>query len=127
MTNAPLRGGRAFNRAIAACLIAALSSGCATARGPVQLGSTLASATSETDWSRVRQLAPAAEIIVMAQGSPSRSRLFVAADETSLFALNLGTLPPTAAGTLRDMAAHSPERLVALQKGGAHAQGRVRI
>jgi predicted amidohydrolase len=46
-----------------------------------------------------------------------------------LIALNLGSaaLPADAARTLRDMAANSPARLVALQKGGAVAQGRVRI
>ncbi len=129
MTNAVTHAGRAVNKAIAACLIAAISGGCATARGPAQLGSTLAGASTEADWSRVRQLAPAAEIFVTLQGSQPRSRHFVAADESSLIALNLGSaaLPAEAARTLRDVAVHNPERLVALQKGGAHEQGRVRI
>jgi uncharacterized protein YcfJ len=127
--SANLHAGRAVNKAIAACLIAALSSGCATARGPAQLGSSLAGASSETDWSRVRQLAPPAEIFVTVLGSPPRSRHFVTADESSLIALNLGSaaLSAEAASTLRDMAANNPARLVALQRGGAHEQGRVRI
>lgn len=126
---ARLRAGRRVNEVIAACLIAALACACATARGPVQLGSTLPGAASETDWSRVRELAPAAEIIVMLQGSAARSRLFLAADQSSLNVLNvaLAALPPEAARTLGDMAARSPERLITLQKGGAFEQGRVRI
>ncbi len=129
VTNAVTHAGRVVNKAIAACLIAAISGGCATARGPAQLGSTLAAGASETDWSRVRQLAPAAEIFVTLQGSQARSRQFVAADESNVIALNLGAaaLPPEAARTLRDMAAHNPERLVALRNGGAFQQGRVRI
>ena len=129
VTNAPTRAGRVVNKAIAACLIAAIASACAAARGPAQLGSPLAGASSETDWARVGQLAPAAEVFVTVLGSQPRSRHFVAADESSLIALNLGSasLPPEAVRTLRDMAAHYPERLVALQKGGALEQGRVRI
>lgn len=129
VTSARLRAGRPVNEAIAACLIAVLSCGCATARGPVQLGSTLAGTTSEADWSRVRELAPAAEIIVTLRGLPARGRLFVAADQASLNTLNLGlaALPPEAARTLRDMAAQRPERLITLQGGGAFEQGRVRI
>lgn len=129
VTNAVTHAGRVVNKAIAACLIAAISGGCATARGPAQLGTTLAGASSETDWSRVRQLAPGAEIFVTLQGSQARSCQFVAADESSVIALNLGAaaLPAEAGRTLRDMAAHNPERLVALRKGGAFQQGRVRI
>jgi hypothetical protein len=129
VTNAATHLGRAVHKAIAVCLIVAISGGCATARGPAQLGSSLAGASSETDWSRVRQLAPASEIFVTRQGSQPRSRHFVAADESSMIALNLevAALPAEAARTLRDMAAHNPERLVALQKGGAHEQGRIRI
>ena len=116
MTSATLHAGRDFDKAIAACLIVALASGCATARGPVQLGSSLAGGSSETEWSRVRQLAPAAEVMVTLHGSQARGRLFVAADESSLNMLNLGlaALPSEAARSLRDMAAHNPERLVAL-------------
>ena len=91
VTNAVTHSARVVNKAIAACLIAAISGGCATARGPIQLGSTLAGASSETDWSRVRQLAPAAEIFVTLQGSQARSRQFVVADESSLIVLNLGS------------------------------------
>lgn len=129
VTNAVTHAGRVVNKAIAACLIAAISGGCATARGPAQLGTTLAGASSETDWSRVRQLAPGAEIFVTLRGSQARSCQFVAADESSVIALNLGAaaLPAEAVRTLRDMAAHNPERLVALRKGGAFQQGRVRI
>ena len=129
VTNATLDPCRVVNKAIAACVIFALASGCATARGPIQLGSSLAGPSSETEWSRVRQLAPAAEVVVTLEGSQARSRLFVAADESSLSVLNLGVaaLPSEAARSLRDIAVHDAERLVTLQKGGAFERGRVRI
>jgi hypothetical protein len=118
-----------MNRAIAACLIVGISSGCGAARGPVQLGSSLDRASSEADWARVSQLAPASEILVTMPGSPPRRRHFVAADGSSLIALDLGSaaLPAEAARALRDLAATNAAQLIAVQKGGAIQQGRIRI
>lgn len=129
MTSLALDDGRAVNKAIATCVIVALASGCATVRGPIQLGSSLDGPSSETEWSRVRQLAPAAEVVITLKGSQARSRLFLAADESSVSVLHLGlaALSSEAARSLRDIAVHDPERLVTLQKGGAFERGRVRI
>jgi hypothetical protein len=117
------------DKTLAICLAAALAGGCGAARGPADLGSSLAEGSSESDWARVRQLAPGAEIVVAVRGLPSRSRYFVIADDSSLVALNLtvAALPPGTARTLREMAASEPARLAALQRGGALQQDRVRI
>jgi hypothetical protein len=118
--------GRRARRIVAACLVA-LSSGCASARGPIELGSSLAGVSVESDWSRVRELEPSAEIVVTLQGVASIIRYFLAADDSRLVALNLiPSLPDAAARTLRHMAA-TPERLLAVEKTGSVEQGAVRI
>ena len=119
-----------MNRAgiIAACLAAVLSSACAAARGPVEIGSSLAPGSLESDWSRVRQLEPSAEIAVIVQGAASSTRYFVAADDSRLISLNIGpAITAAAARTLRELAARAPERLVAAEKAGELQQGPVRI
>jgi hypothetical protein len=117
------------NRAgiVAACLGAVLSSGCAAARGPAEIGSPLDPASSESDWSRVRQLQPSAEIFVTVQGAASSTRYFVAADDSRLISLNIVPAVMPAARTLREMAAREPERLVAAERSGELQQGSVRI
>ena len=116
--------------AIGACLIALLFSGCATGRGPRQIDTaTRAGALAQSNWSRVAELAPAAEVAVTARGSQPRTRHFVAADEVALIVLNLAhpALSPESRSVLRDMASRNPEHFVAVQKSGAIAQDDVRI
>ena len=83
----------------------------------------------QSNWSRVSQLAPAAEVVVTIRGSQPRSRHFVAADELALIVLNLTlqALPPVSTRVLRDMASEHPEYFVAAQKSGTFAQEDVRI
>jgi hypothetical protein len=113
----------------AACLAAVMSSGCASARGPIELGSTLAGPSSESDWSRVRQLEPSVEIVVTLQGAGPGTRYFVAADDARLVVLNVSApaLSGAAARILRDMAAHRPDRLVAVEQSGSIEEGSERI
>jgi hypothetical protein len=114
---------------VAACLALAMATGCASAaRGPIELGSTLAGALPESDWSRVRQLEPSAEIVVTVQGAASSTRYFVSADDSRLVVLNLiPTLPAAAARTLREIAARTPDQLVTAEKSGSFERGSVRI
>jgi hypothetical protein len=115
---------------VGVCLSAWLFSACATGRGPRQLtDATRRGASVESNWARVSQLAPAAEVVVTTRGSPPRSRQFVVADELALIVLNLThpALPPASARVLRDMASQHPEYFAAVQKSGTFAQDDVRI
>lgn len=113
---------------VAACLAAVLSSSCASVRGPIELGSSLNGASLETDWLRVRQLEPSAEIVVTVQGAAPSTRYFVAADDSRLISLHLvPAVTAAAARTLREIAARTPDRLVAAEKNGELQQGTVRI
>jgi uncharacterized protein YcfJ len=96
-------------------------------RGPTELGSSLAPGSLESDWSRVRQLEPAAEILVTVQGVASSTRYFVAADDSRLISLNIVPAVAAAASTLREIAARTPDRLVAAEKSGEFQQGSIRI
>jgi hypothetical protein len=112
------------------CLLAWLCSGCATGRGPRQLtDATRRGASVESNWSRVGQLAPAAEVAVTTRGSQPRRLHFIVADEFDLIVLNLTQpgLPPGSTRVLRDMASEHPEYFVAVQKSGTFAQDNVRI
>ena len=113
---------------VAACLAAVLSIGCASARGPIELGSSLAGASLESDWLRVRQLEPSAEIVVTVQGATPSTRYFVAADDARLISLNIvPAVTAAAARTLREIAARTPSQLVMAEKNGELQQGPVRI
>jgi len=115
---------------IGVCLIAVLLSGCASGRGPRHIDiATRDGALLQSNWSRVAQLAPAAELVVTTRGSQPRSRHFVVADEFTLLVLNLThpALPSTSMRVLRDMASQHPEYFAALQKSGTFAQDDVRI
>jgi hypothetical protein len=83
----------------------------------------------QSNWSRVSQLAPAADVVVTTRGSQPRSRHFVAADEFALIVLNLTQpgLPARSTQVLRDMASQRPDYFVAVQKSGTFAQADVRI
>ena len=115
---------------IIACLIASPLTGCAMSRGPRQIDATLNGGTPpESNWSRVGQLAPAAEIVIATKGSQPGSRHFVAADQSGLIVLNLTdpTLQGTSTRVLRDMAANHPEYFAAVQRAGTFRQDSVRI
>ena len=115
---------------VGACLSALILGGCATGRGPRQLTeATRRGASVESNWSRVSQLAPAAEVVVTTRGSQPRNRHFVAADDVALIVLNLTRpgLPPASTRVLREMASQHPEYFTAVQKSGTFAQDDVRI
>jgi len=103
--------------------------GCA-ARGPRRMDEyTPDGRRAMFSWSRVAELAPAAEIVVTRKGSRPVSRQFVSADQSRVVLLNL-TDPALAASSpriLRDMASRSPEGFGVLQTTGTLAHGDVRI
>lgn len=114
----------------AVVIISVLSlAGCATARGPRQIGAVLPGANPISDWSRVSELVSAAEIVVTARGSQPVSRLFVLADDVKLIVLNLTdpTLPAASTRVLRDMASRHPDQFASLQVSGALVDGTVRV
>lgn len=110
------------------CLVTSSLAGCATTRGPRRIDEGHVGGPSPSDWSRVRELAPAAEVVVTAKGSQPGSRYFVLADESGLTVLNLSdpALPGASTRVLRDMASQHPEYFAAMQKSGAFGQGNVR-
>jgi hypothetical protein len=115
---------------IGACLIALLFSGCATGRGPRHIDTaTREGALLQSNWSRVAQLAPGAELVVTTRGAQPRTRHFAAADELVLIVLNLAhpALSPESRRVLRDLASQRPEYFVAMQKSGTFGQDDVRI
>jgi hypothetical protein len=115
---------------IVTCLVASLLAGCATIRGPRQINGELGGATPpEWNWSRVGELAPAAEVMVTAKGSQPASRYFVSADELALTVLNLTdpTLPTASTRVLRDMASRHPEYFATMQQGATFGEGDVRV
>ena len=112
------------------CLVASPLAGCATTGGPRQIEEVPPDGGSPTsNWSRVGQLRPAAEIALTTRILQQGSRYFVAADDRALIVLNLTepTLPAKATRALRDMAAQHPESFVTMQKTGALSQNDVRI
>jgi hypothetical protein len=117
-------------------LIAASLTGCAARSGPRVVGDKFEGRIeSESDWSRVSRLQPAAEITVTLRGVPAvptvhaARRYFVTADDSTLVVLNLtaATLPSSAVHTLRDMAAQHPDHVLAAQQTGAFRQNNVRV
>jgi hypothetical protein len=104
--------------------VASAFAGCATTRGPHQINAVLCGgAPPEWNWSRVGELAPAAEVVVTVKGSQPGTRYFVLADASGLTVLNFTdtTLPVAATRVLRDMASHRPEYFAAMQQGGTFA------
>jgi hypothetical protein len=111
-------------------LIASSLNGCAARRGPRVVGEKFdGRIESESDWSRVGRLQPAAEITVTLRGASPVPRYFVTADDSTLVVLNLtlASLPSSAAHSLRDMAAQHPDHVLAAQKTGAFRQNNVQI
>jgi hypothetical protein len=82
---------------------------------PAWSGIQQASGTAESDWSRVRKLVAATEVVVTVQGAQPGKRYFVRADESDLTVLNPTdpTLPRTAMRGLMDMASNQPEYFTA--------------
>lgn len=74
----------------------------------------------DSEWLRVRKLAPGMEIIVTVKGSPPAQRYFVAGNESELTVLTLTDpgLPPAVRDVLREMASNHPGYFPAAQKGG---------
>ena len=74
----------------------------------------------DSEWLRVRNLAPGTEIIVTVKGSLPAQRYVVAGDESDLTVLNLTdpTLPAAVRDVLRDLASGHPGYFQAAQKGG---------
>lgn len=77
----------------------------------------------DSEWSRVRRLAPGTELVVIVEGAQPANRYFVAGDESELTVLNVGNpaLPNTARNVLRDLTSTHPEYFLAAQKGGRFA------
>jgi hypothetical protein len=96
---------------VAALLVTAISTGCATAHGPRNLDDVPPGAETIYDWTRVRLLVPPADIAVSTGRSRGAPRVFVMADDTGIVVLNLGgpTLPPSSTRMLRVMAVQHPE------------------
>jgi hypothetical protein len=116
---------------VIASLLATPLAGCATAVGPHQIDVTSdGPVPSESNWSRVGELSPGAEIVLTRRGSQAASRRFVSADDAAVTVLNLTdpSLPEAAARVLRDMASQRPESFAAMRNSGAtFGQGDVRI
>jgi hypothetical protein len=74
----------------------------------------------DSEWSRVRKLAPGTELIVIVKGAQLANRYFVAGDESDLTVLNVDdpALTSAARDVLRDLASTHPEYFLAAQKGG---------
>jgi hypothetical protein len=87
----------------------------AVARAAVRLAADEQSQTADLNWSRVRALAPGAELIVTLKGTPAAKRYFVAADGSDLTVSNLTepALPGTVTRGLRDLASNHPEYFTA--------------
>lgn len=83
----------------------------AATRAAVRVAADQQSETADLDWSRVRQLAPGAEVIVTLKDTPPVERYFVAADGSDLTVLNLTdpALHGAAMRELRDLASNHPE------------------
>src|SRR5262245_23956921 len=77
-------------------------------------------ASDDSEWSRVRRLAPGTELIVIVKNSQPASRYFVGGDESGLTMLNIdaSALPTDARNVLRSLASTHPEYFLAAQKGG---------
>ena len=65
----------------------------------------------DSEWSRVRRLAPGTELVVIVTGSRPANRYFVAGDASDLTVLNVGdpALPAAARDVLRNLASTHPE------------------
>ena len=79
-----------------------------------------------SDWSRVRDLAPGTELIVIVTGVPPATRYLIAQSESALTVLNVtgATLPFAARDELRDVVSRHPEYIAATQQGRTFVLGK---
>jgi hypothetical protein len=120
---------KATSIVVIACLTAAPSAGCATVHGPREADATQSGVTMTRNWSRIAELAPAAEISLSTTRLRQRPRNFVVVDDSRIIVLNLADPPVAAkpARALRDVASRHPEYFAALQTGRTFVQDDVRI
>lgn len=109
--------------------LAVMQAGCATTAGPRQIDPEWRGAAGISNWSRVSELAPAAELAVTVKRSQPRRRYFVAADATAVTLLNLTdtALPAASTRVLREMALRHPDYFAAMQRSGTFQQGDVQV
>jgi hypothetical protein len=74
----------------------------------------------ESDWSRVRKLAPGSEIAIKVDGSPEARRSLLAVDSSGLTVLNVAdpAIPPETRRLLRDIASNHADSLAGARHGG---------
>jgi len=83
----------------------------------------------QSDWSRVRKLAPGTEVILTTEGSAPGRRYFVSADDSSLTVLNLtdSSLPAATARALREIASQHREYFEGAARGGTYLVDNLRL
>ena len=83
----------------------------------------------QSDWSRVRKLAPGTEVILTTDRSAPGRRYFVSADDSSLTVLNLTdpSLPAAAARALREIASQHGEYFEGAARGGTYLVDNLRL
>ena len=109
-------------------LVVCMTTGCATVHGPRDIDDAPPGATTINDWSRVRELESPAEIMLTTRVAGGSTRVFVAADDSRVVVLNLGSsrLTPHSARALRAIAAQHPDALLP-GSAGSFVQDDVRI
>jgi hypothetical protein len=82
--------------------------------------------SGQSDWSRVRDLGPGTEIVVIVIGQPPATRYLITQDESRLTVLNVSvaTLPVSARNELRGVASHHAEYFAAAQQGRTFVLGK---
>jgi hypothetical protein len=110
-------------------LIVCLSTGCATIHGPRAIDDVPPGGPTLYDWSRVRELQAPAEITVTTRRSRASTRIFIAADESRVVALNLSSpaLPQPSIRLFHAMAAQHPQAFLTVGTTGGLVQDDVRV
>jgi hypothetical protein len=110
-------------------LIVCLSTGCATIHGPRAIDDVPPGGPTLYDWSRVRELQAPAEITVTTRRSRASTRIFIAADDSHVVALNLSSpaLSQPSIRVFRAMAAQHPEAFLTVGTAGGLVQDDVRV
>ena len=83
----------------------------------------------DSDWSRVRRIAPGTEVTVTVRGSQAAKRYFVAANQSELTVLSLShdQLPRAGADALRRTVVSHPEIFTGAGTRGTFVDGAVRL
>ena len=100
-------------------LVLCLASGCATIHGPRQIDEVPPGGPAISDWTRERELGPAAEITVTTTRSPASPWMLVSVDDSHLTVLNVGNpaLSRSSVRILREMAVRYPDAFSATHAG----------